>query len=66
MDEREFWNDLLNHKVVESDFAHIEVSADLREAAHATRDMYVAFRQEGFTEREALTLIASMFFGGKS
>lgn len=37
-----------------------EPSADLRMAASALRQMYIALIQEGFTEAEALHIISEM------
>lgn len=35
----------------------IEPSADMRTAAHAMREMYVALVNEGFTTQEAMAMI---------
>lgn len=42
-----------------------EVSGDIREAASALRQMYVALLREGFTETQALALVMNAA-GGKS
>lgn len=41
----------------------IEPSADLRTAAKALRELYVALRASGFTQQEALTLLAALLVG---
>lgn len=64
MDERDFWRSLTTPPE-ETKYSSIEVSADIRQAAKAARELYVAFRQEGFTEREALALVGAMFTGGR-
>jgi len=38
----------------------IEPSADARSLAHTFREMFIALTAEGFTERQALQLIAEM------
>lgn len=38
----------------------IEPRADLRQAANELRQMYLALIQEGFSEREALTIIGQI------
>jgi hypothetical protein len=46
----------------------IEPSADSRALAHAFREMFIALTSEGFTERQALQIIAEMMRmqGGES
>jgi hypothetical protein len=45
--------------------AREEASADMRAAARAMRDMYVALIAEGFTVMEALAIIGHAISGGK-
>lgn len=44
-------------------FPQEEPSADLRTAARAAREMYVALVHEGFTEDEALTILGHVIKG---
>lgn len=42
-----------------------EPSADMRKAARACRDLYLALRAEGFTESEALVIIGHVIQDSK-
>lgn len=46
----------------------IEPSADLRQAANAIRQMYIALTLEGFTEHQALVIVGQVIAlnGGES
>lgn len=46
--------------------AYEEASADMRVAARALRDMYVALIAEGFTVPEALAIIGHAINGSRS
>ena len=37
----------------------IEPNADIRQAAHATRQIFISFKETGFTDAEALALTIS-------
>lgn len=41
-------------------FEEVEPPADARAGAAACRSMYVALRKEGFTDRQALTIVGQM------
>ena len=38
----------------------VEPSADMRAAAHAVREIFVALMQEGFNENQALTIVGQI------
>jgi len=40
--------------------ARVEPSADMRSAAHTVREWFVALREQGFTEAQALTICGTM------
>lgn len=48
------------------DFTHIEVPLEMRVGATNMWNMYVAFRQQGFTQGEALFLMRTMGQLGQS
>lgn len=67
MDEKDSpdWAALLGQPApVVGEYDHIEVSSDIRDVARTTRELYVGFRKEGFTEREALALVGTMLVAG--
>jgi hypothetical protein len=41
----------------------VEPAADVREAAHKVREIYVALVAEGFTEQQALVIIGNILSG---
>lgn len=43
-----------------------EPSADIRQAASALRQMFIALTAEGFDERQALVIIGQVLAAGKS
>jgi hypothetical protein len=43
----------------------VEPSADLRQAAHQLREMFIALIQEGFDERQALAIIGHVLAAGR-
>lgn len=43
----------------------IEPSADIRVAAHAVRQIYLALVTEGFTEQQALTIVGQILAAQK-
>jgi hypothetical protein len=44
----------------------IEPSADMRQAAHQLREMYVALKAEGFSDKQALTIVGQAIAAGMS
>lgn len=42
----------------------VEPNADMRVAAREVHEMYIALKEEGFTEREALTIIGHIIATG--
>jgi hypothetical protein len=38
----------------------VEPSADVREAAHGIREIFIALTMEGFTEKQALVVVGQM------
>lgn len=67
MDEKDSpdWAVLLTPPTPEvGEYDHIEVSSDIRDVARTTRELYVGFRKEGFTEHEALALVGAMLAAG--
>lgn len=42
----------------------LEPSADMRQAAHGMREWYVALTDEGFSSRQALTLLGQAIAAG--
>lgn len=49
--------------MVDIDSGGVEPSAEIRNAAHMVREMYVALLMEGFTEAQALQIIGYSLSG---
>lgn len=43
---------------------HVEPSAEMRQAAHQVREMYVSLINEGFTEDQSMNLVRSIMLAG--
>lgn len=43
----------------------VEPSAEIRQAAHITRELYLALLQENFTEEQALRVVGYAISGGQ-
>ena len=44
----------------------MEPSADIRAAANAVRQLYIALTQEGFTTQEALVIVGQVIYAQQS
>jgi hypothetical protein len=46
--------------------SRVEPSSDMRQAAHQLREMYVALKAEGFSDKQALTIVGQAIGAGIS